>query len=82
MLIGVGRRDQWSGPHGAWRALEGASPVYRLHGSPGLSQTRLDEADLSGDLVYFMRKGRHGVTGEDWDAFLAFLDAKFGAPRR
>lgn len=76
VLIGTGRRDMWSGPHGAWRALEGASPAYRLLGSPGLTQSRLNEPDWAGDLVYFLRKGRHGVTGGDWDAFLEFLDAQ------
>jgi hypothetical protein len=76
VLIGTGRRDMWSGPHGAWRALEGAAPAYRLLGSPGLKQTRLEEPVWDGDLVYFLRKGRHGVTGEDWDAFLTFLDAQ------
>jgi len=75
VLIGGGWRDQWSDPQSSFRAAEGANPVYRLYGSQGLSQLGLDDFDPAADIVVAMRPGLHGVHGEDWDNFLAFLDA-------
>jgi len=77
VLRGAGDRDRWSDPAGAFRAAQGADPVWRLYGKPGLDQTRLSEPDLTRPLASFMRKGTHGVTTRDWDNFLTWLDANF-----
>lgn len=77
VLLGAGDRDRWSDPAGAFRAAQGAEPVWRLYGRPGLDQTRLSEPDLTRPLASFMRKGTHGVTTRDWDNFLTWLDANF-----
>lgn len=77
VLLGAGDRDRWSDPAGAFRAAQGAAPVWRLYGRPGLDQTRLSEPDLTRPLASFMRKGAHGVTTQDWDHFLDWLDANF-----
>jgi hypothetical protein len=77
VLLGAGDRDRWSDPAGAFRAAQGAAPVWRLYGKPGLDQTRLSEPDLTRPLATFMRKGTHGVTTRDWDYFLDWLDANF-----
>jgi len=76
VLLGNSWRDVWSDPAGAWRAAEAASPVWSLYGVDGLNQTRLDDMDVSGRLAYHIRPATHGVRAEDWDAFLAFLDAQ------
>lgn len=78
LLIGGAWRDQWSDPEGSLRAARGATPVYALYGSPGLAQSGLDDFQPRADIALFMRRGLHGVTGADWDHFLAFLDAHFG----
>lgn len=80
VLLGAGDRDRWSDPAGAFRAAQGAAPVWQLYGRPGLDQTRLSEPDLTRPLASFMRKGTHGVTTEDWDNFLTWLEANFPAP--
>jgi hypothetical protein len=77
VLLGAGDRDRWSDPAGAFRAAQGADPVWRLYGKPGLEQTQLSEPDLTRPLASFMRKGTHGVTTRDWDNFLTWLDANF-----
>lgn len=77
LFIGGAWRDQWSDPQGSYLAALGANPVYALYGSDGLSQDGLGEFDPTADIAVFMRPGLHGVTGRDWDAFLAFLDAHF-----
>ncbi len=79
VLLGNGRNDAWSDPQGAFRAAQGASPVYELFGAPAFSQTRLTESDMRAPIAYFMRPGRHGVTTGDWTYFLDFLDAHLRA---
>ena len=77
VLIGAGDRDGWADPPGAFRAAQGASPVYQLYGKPAFTQTRLMEPDLTKPLTFYMRHGTHGVTTQDWNVFLQFLDANF-----
>ena len=35
--------------------------------------------NVTGRIAFHIRPATHGVRGEDWDAFLRFLDAQFGA---
>ena len=79
VLIGSGDRDAWSDPAGAFRAAQAASPVYELYGAKAFEQTRMAEPDLTRPLAFFMRRGTHGVTTQDWALFLQFLDAHFPA---
>lgn len=74
VLLGNARRDVWSGPEGAFRAAQGADPVYRLFGVEGLGQERLTDFDPQARLGFAMRPGRHGVTARDWAMFLDWLD--------
>lgn len=76
VLLTAARRDQWSDPHGAFRAAQGAAPAYALAGAPPFTQTDLREMDLSTPLVTYMRPGLHGVHRSDWERALAFLDAE------
>jgi len=76
VLLGAARRDQWSDPHGAFRAAQGAAPVYQLAGAPAFTQSDLSAMDLSGPLVTYMRPGLHGVHRSDWEKALAFLNAE------
>ena len=80
VLIGSGDRDAWSDPAGAFRAVQAAAPVYELYGVKPFEQTRMAEPDLARTQAYFMRRGTHGVTTEDWTLFLQFLDAQFPEP--
>lgn len=79
VLVGAGNRDRWADPSGMFRAVQGASPVYRLYGAPAFTRMKLTEPDLAGPQAYFMRQGTHGVTTDDWTLFLEFLDAHFPA---
>ncbi len=79
VFLGNARRDVWSDPNGAFRAAMGADPVYELYGDRGLDQTRLKPYDPAAGIAFWIRPGTHGVVKEDWPAFLAFLDAHFGA---
>lgn len=79
VLIGSGDRDAWSDPAGAFRAVQAASPVYELYGAGAFTQTSMAQPDLTRPQAFFMRRGTHGVTTQDWTLFLQFLDAHFPA---
>ncbi len=79
VLIGSGDRDGWADPPGAFRAAQGASPAYQIFGLPAFTQTRLSYPNLRKPLAFFMRPGTHGVTTQDWNTFLEFLDDHFPA---
>jgi hypothetical protein len=78
VLLGNAWRDTWSDPAGAWRAAQAASEAWSLYDTPGLTQQRLADLDVSGRLAVHIRGGTHGVTGADWQAFLDFADAHTG----
>jgi len=75
VLLGNAKRDVWSDPQGAFRAAQGADPVYEMFGSRGLDQATLSGLDVTADITFYMRGGRHGVTAQDWRTFLDFADA-------
>ncbi len=75
ILLGNAKRDVWSDPNGAFRAAQGATPVYGLYGKNGLRQPKLTAFDPEADIAFWIRSGTHGVVKEDWPAFLDFLDA-------
>lgn len=78
LFLGSARRDVWSDPNAAFAAAQAASPVWEIYGEKGLRQQRLDEFDPAANIAFFMRPGTHGITEEDWPAFLDFLDAQMG----
>lgn len=80
LLLGNARRDVWSDPNGAFRAAQGAADAWTLYGLDALPQDRLDRFAPQQPISFWLRPGTHGVVQEDWPAFLAFLDAHFGAP--
>lgn len=75
VLLGNASRDVWADPTGAYRAAEGASPVWRLYGLRGLDQNGMRDFNPQGDIAYWFRDGPHGVVNKDWPALLEFLDA-------
>lgn len=77
IMLGNAKRDVWSDPNGAFRAAQGANPVYKLYGSNGLRQAKLTAFDPAADIAFWIRPGTHGVVKEDWPAFLEFLDSHF-----
>lgn len=77
VLLGNAKRDVWSDPSGAFRAAQGANSVYHIYGKSGLTASKLTQFKPGDDVAFWMRPGTHGVTTEDWPAFLDFLDAHF-----
>lgn len=81
-LLGSARQDRWSDPKGAFRAAQGADPVYALLGRKGLDQPKMSAFNREADAGYFLRNGLHGVTTTDWKRALQFLDAQFARKER
>lgn len=79
IFLGNGARDAWSDPHGAWQSARAAGPVYQLYGATGLDQPDMTTPNNAAGIAYYTRPGIHGVTSQDWRAFLDFLDAKLAA---
>lgn len=77
VFLGNAKRDVWSDPEGAYRAVIAADKVYELYNKAGLSTKKLTEFKPDDTLAFWMRAGTHGVVKEDWPAFLQFLDAHF-----
>jgi hypothetical protein len=75
--------DQWANPDGQFTVLAAAEPVYKLLGAGGLEdQSRPEIGRLSaGTLGYYIRPGKHSMTGEDWQVFLDFADRRLGGKR-
>ena len=77
ILLGNGTEDEWADPDGAWRSAFAATPVYHVFGATGLSEETRDWPMSGGDLLYFLRPGRHGFTRGDWERFFDFMSVHF-----
>lgn len=77
LLLGNARRDVWSDPNGAFKAAQGALPVYALYGADNFKLDRLDQYKPDAAVAFWMRPGTHGTVEEDWPAFLEFLKYHF-----
>lgn len=75
--------DTWANPDGQFEVLRAAAPVYRFLKAGDLGADKPPELGklLDSQLGYFVRKGQHSMTKEDWVAFLDFADKHFGKPR-
>jgi len=68
--------DTWANPAGQFDMLVAADPVYRFLGVEGLAARQMPPPGKLVDsrLGYFIRPGKHSMTREDWEIFLAFAD--------
>jgi hypothetical protein len=78
VLISCATGDVWSNPPGQFAMLRAADPVYQLVARDGL-RAGVTEMPAEGKLVdsrlgFFIRPGRHSMSGEDWRAWLDYAD--------
>ncbi len=76
LLVHSATEDLWADPRGEFLSCAGADPVYKLLGTPGLTIKSFPEPEVpaTGRLGYFLRKGKHDVTLEDWKSYVSFAD--------
>jgi hypothetical protein len=83
VLFSNAEDDQWSNPAGQFEVLQAADPVYRLLGVEGLTANKPAPSRQLVDsrLGYYIREGKHSMTSDDWEIFLAFADRHGGKAR-
>ena len=83
VLICSAVQDLWADPKGEFLSALAADPVYRLLGTDGLAVTQMPkpavDSLVKSTIGYRIRPGKHDVTGDDWDAYLAFADYHLGS---
>jgi len=81
LYVASASEDVYADPKGEFLAAVAASPAYQLFGSQGvLSSSQPPIGELSsGDIGYYLRRGEHAVTPENWQALLTYCDRKLPA---
>ena len=72
LYVASAEEDQWADPKGEFLSLVYASPVYKLYGIQGISQTEMPAINqpIIGPVAYHIRSGKHDVTEFDWEHYL------------
>ena len=76
VLLSNATDDQWADPAGQFAMLRAADPVYRLLSGDGVGAEKMPEVGqlLDSRLGYYIRTGRHSMTGDDWKVWLDYAD--------
>ena len=85
LFVASADEDLWADPRGEFLALAAASPAYALWGEPAVAADAMPPLDrplVVGSRGYHVRRGGHDLTLFDWERFLDFADARWGAPSR
>jgi hypothetical protein len=83
LYVASAAEDLWADPRGEFLSALHAEPIYRLLGKPGLGVPEMPPVDrpVGETIGYHVRRGRHDVTGWDWERYLDFADRHFGRGR-
>ena len=76
VLLSNATDDQWANPAGQFEMLRAADPVYKLVAGDGLGAAAMPEVGtlLPSRLGYYIRPGKHSMTGADWKVWLDYAD--------
>jgi len=76
VLVSNATEDSWANPAGQFDMLRAADPVYRLVSGEGCEAKEMPPVrELSaGRLGYYIRAGKHSMTGADWKVWLDYAD--------
>ncbi len=77
LYVASAQFDPYSDPEGEFVSTRAITPVYKLFGKRGITQTTLPPLNHPiGDTVrYHIRSGGHDVTAYDWDQYLLFASS-------
>ena len=74
-----GSEDWWADPVGEQLSCFAASPAFEREGLAGFvceKQAEIGEKFYDGHVGYFLRRGRHFFSREDWNALIQFIKSK------
>ncbi len=77
--IASASEDRYADPKGEFLSAAAASDWYRLFGSEGLGGDVMPDCgvEMNGDIGYYLRRGPHSCTPENWAALLDYADLHF-----
>ena len=70
--------DEYADPRGEFGAAAAAAPAWRISGGTGLGTDVFPECGklIGNEIGYYLRKGQHDFTPENWKALMDFADAR------
>ena len=73
VYVASATQDRWADPKGEFLSLLHAEPVYALyHDKPfGVTEQPAPGKRVGAVMGYHLREGKHDVTPEDWEHYLA-----------
>ncbi|MBE6367357.1 MAG: hypothetical protein E7052_05540 [Lentisphaerae bacterium] len=76
LYVSSGNEDIHADPHGEYLAAKLASRAWNIFDRPALENTSFPECGelIGGDVGYYLRRGGHDFTPENWQALLTFVE--------
>ena len=77
VYVASASEDRWADPYGEYLSLVNATPVYKLFGYDGFTDTAMPAIEnprVAGRMGHHIRQGKHDSTIYDWQQYIAFAD--------
>lgn len=76
VYIASAEDDKWADPKGEFLSALYASPVYKLYGQRGISDSKMPEVNqaIQNTVAYHIRTGKHDVTVFDWEQYIRWAN--------
>jgi len=80
VVSGTAETDDWADPYSQFLSGYAASEAYKALGKNGLitpdKMPEVGDILLDGDIGFYLRKGNHFLSREDWNRYMDFMDSK------
>ena len=78
--VGSASEDSWADPAGEQLSCFAASDIYKKYDMKGFvcdKRAAVGDCFFDGSIGYFLRKGRHFFSREDWNKVISFIKSKW-----